>query len=332
MLDGTMKTSTHHLAGYLYVLAAASMWALLGPVAKFGLAAGMTPLELGFWRATCGAVLFGLHARRHNLMRVRPADLPVFLLFGVFGVALFFGAYQLAIQGAGAALASILLYTAPAWVAVMSRIVFGETITRVKMAALTLAICGTALVCLSGDINGTVTFGGILFGLISGFTYALHYIFGKTYLGNYSSVTLYMWSLPVGALCLLPWVTFTNAGATGLAVILVQGVVCTYGAYYAYCEGLKRLESTRVAIIANIEPVMAAMLALWWWDELLAPVGYLGGALVLVAVLGIIFDSGQRKTDTLPSCATQEDPADTEQHIKFGMESDSASDAPESAL
>ncbi len=278
------------MAGYAYVLLAASLWALLGPVARFGLAVGMNPLELAFWRAVCGAVLFILHARRHNLMRVRTRDLPAFLLFGLVGVALFFGSYQLAVQGAGAALASILLYTAPAWVALLSRIVFRELMSPCKVLALCMAMAGAGLVCLSGGGGGDVTLSGILFGLLSGFTYSLHYIFGKTYLRDYASVTLYMWSLPVGALALLPWVHFSTPSRTGVLVILVLGVVCTYGAYYAYCEGLKRLSPTRVAVIANAEPVLAAVLALWWWDERLSPSGYLGGALVLLAVFVIVLD------------------------------------------
>ncbi|UZP68840.1 DMT family transporter [Desulfovibrio mangrovi] len=279
-----------HLAGYAFVLLAAAMWALLGPVAKFGLAAGMEPLELAFWRAAMGSLLFGIHARRTNMVRVRGKDVPVFLIFGLVGVALFFGSYQLAVQGAGAALASILLYTAPAWVAVLSFIFFHEPLTRLKTLALALAMCGAGLVCLSGGIGNTVSMAGILFGLLSGFTYSLHYIFGKAYLRSYSSVSLYMWSLPAGAVALLPWVRFTAVSATGVIVIFVLGVVCTYGAYYAYCEGLKRLEATRVAVIANAEPVLAALLALWWWDELLSPSGYMGGALVLVAVILIVFD------------------------------------------
>lgn len=286
----------HRLAGYGYVLLAAALWALLGPVAKFGLAVDMAPLEIAFWRATLGGVLFAIHARRHNLTRVRRKDLPVFLLFGLVGVALFFGSYQLAVQGAGAALASILLYTAPAWVALLSRVCFREPITHGKLLALALAMTGAGLVCLSGTGAGhSVTASGILFGLLSGFTYSLHYIFGKTYLKEYSSVTLYMWCLPVGALALWPWVTLSAPTVTGVTVIAVLGGVCTYGAYYAYCEGLKRLEATRVAVIANAEPVLAAILALWWWDELLSPSGYLGGMLVLAAVVLIVLDGKNRR-------------------------------------
>lgn len=294
-------------AGYLYVILAAAMWALIGPVAKLGLAEGMTPLELAFWRASMGAALFAIHAKRHNLVRVNRKDIPVFILFGLIGVALFFGSYQMAVQGAGAALASILLYTAPAWVALISRLFFHEPITRNKMLALIMAMCGAGLVCLSGnEIGSNVTTSGILFGLLSGFTYSLHYVFGKTYLKEYSSVTLYMWSLPIGALALLPWVSFSKLNSVSMVVISILGVVCTYCAYYAYCEGLKRLEATRVAVVANAEPVLAAILALWWWDERLSPSGYTGGVLVLIAVLIIVFDKADRHTSEATTPAAYE--------------------------
>ncbi len=288
------------LVGYGYVLLAAALWALLGPVAKFGFADGMAPLDVAFWRATIGGLCFALHARRHNLLRIRPVHAPVFILFGVVGIALFFGSYQLAVQGAGAALASILLYTAPAWVALLSYLVFREPFSRAKAIALLLAMAGAGLVCLSGTHSAEgaahipATTAGIAFGLLSGFIYALHYIFGKTYLGQYSPVTLYGWSLPVGALVLLPWVNVRPPGLTGCIAMIVLGVFSTYGAYYAYCEGLKRLEATRAAVAANAEPVLAALLAFWWWGEMLSPIAYAGAVLVLAAVLIIVLERSER--------------------------------------
>ncbi|MER3482676.1 MAG: EamA family transporter, partial [Meiothermus sp.] len=37
--------------GYVYVLAAATLWGLLGSVSKLVFAQSVTPLEAAFWRA-----------------------------------------------------------------------------------------------------------------------------------------------------------------------------------------------------------------------------------------------------------------------------------------
>src|SRR5688572_9249773 len=103
----------------LHVLVAAVLWGLLGPASYLALRDGVAPLEIAFWRAALGALLFGAHALAGGgraAFRPARADLPALVAFGVVGVSVFYGAYQLAVREGGAALASVLLYTAPAWV------------------------------------------------------------------------------------------------------------------------------------------------------------------------------------------------------------------------
>jgi drug/metabolite transporter, DME family len=293
------------LRGYFYVFMAAFLWALIGPVAKFGFTLGAQPLETGFWRAAFGALFFIVHCTLFRLYRVRPRDLPVIMVFGLAGVSVFFGAYQIAVRESGAALASMLLYTAPAWVALLSRLIFRESMTRFKLLALCTAMGGAALVSAgsAGDAPGGlfalehVSLLGVSCGLLSGLTYALHYIFGKRYLRDYPAATLYLYSLPVGALGLLPFTEFTFwpplAAPDSLMAWIVfigLGLFTTYGAYMFYCAGLKRLDATRVAVTATMEPVMAALLAFVWWDEFFRPIGYVGGGLVLTGVLLMVWD------------------------------------------
>lgn len=83
-------------------------------------------------------------------MRIRPRDACIFLVFGFWGVGVFFGATQYAIKLSGAATAVVLLYTAPVWVAFFSRFLFQEKISSRKISAIGIALAGTALVCFSG--------------------------------------------------------------------------------------------------------------------------------------------------------------------------------------
>ena len=50
------------LSGYLRILAAASLWGLIGPVARIALAEGMPPLEVAFWRTASGWLFFAVQA------------------------------------------------------------------------------------------------------------------------------------------------------------------------------------------------------------------------------------------------------------------------------
>lgn len=281
------------MRGYLYVLCAAALWALIGPLSKQAIALGVTPLEAAFWRSAMGWTLFAAHALATNSWRLQRADAPAVGLFGVLGVATLFGAYILSIHMVGVALASVLLYTAPAWVAVLAWLMLGERMTPVKVAALAMTLIGVACVSLgpslaSGQGLGAVNLAGVLLGLLSGFSYATYYIFGKRYLGRYATPTLFLYALPVGCLCLLPFISFGPFSAKtpqAWLTLALLAATTTYGAYSVYYAGLRRLEATRTAIVATLEPVLAAALAYVWWDERFDALGYLGSGLILAAVL-----------------------------------------------
>jgi DME family drug/metabolite transporter len=115
------------------------------------------------------------------------------------GVALFYVSYFRAVRAGGAAVAAILLYTAPAWVALGSWTWLGERITRRTLAALALTLGGVALVSAgSGAAAGPAApLGGAAlgWGLLAGLAYASYYLFGKRYFARYDPPTIYMYAL-----------------------------------------------------------------------------------------------------------------------------------------
>lgn len=285
------------LKGYLYVTLAAVLWGLIGPVSRYAFEAGMPPLEAAFWRSSLAWLFFAAQARSMGRMRVERADLPVVLAFGVAGIAGLFGSYSLAVRAGGAALASVLLYTAPAWVAVMSRLWLGERLGLAKVAAVALTIAGVAGISLGPDWAGGQGFGfaAIFFGLLSGLTYALYYIFGKRYLHRYSTPTLFLYALPVGALAMTPFFRFSAHPWQAWAAVLCVAFVSTYLAYSIYYAGLRHLEATRASVVATLEPLAASVLAYLLWSETFTPLGYVGAGLILLAVLLTVVDGARRR-------------------------------------
>ncbi|MDM7325248.1 MAG: DMT family transporter [Thermus sp.] len=271
--------------GYLYLLLAAFLWGLIGPVSRLAFQEGLTPLAVAFFRAVIAWAFFALHALLLRQVRVRKQDALPLLLFGLVGVALFYGSYQLAVVYGGAALASVLLYTAPAWVALLSSSLLKEPLDRIGLWAVALTLLGVGLMGLGGGSGVRSLPLALFFGLLSGFTYALYYVFGKLYLPRYATPTLFLYALPVGALGLLPWVEFVHLSPRALWALLFLGVFSTYGAYLAYYAGLKRLPATRASVVATLEPVVANLFAFFLFREVLSLWGYLGAGLVLWAVI-----------------------------------------------
>lgn len=292
------------LKGFLYIICAGLMWGFVGPFSKLAFQEGVSPMEVAFWRAMLAWIFFGLHAVAKWEVKLESRDIPSVVMFGVTGVALFYGVYQMAVNKGGAALASVLLYTAPVWVAVMSVFFFKEVITVVKIVALGLTILG--VIGVSTGSGGLSTYSGmdisttaVLFGLLSGFFYSLYYIFGKRFSTRYSSPNLFLYMLPIGALCLFPIVDFVQKTTTAWIGLVCLAFISTYGAYYCYYIGLKYLEPSRAAITATIEPVVATIVAHVWWDESFAFYGYIGSAFILMAVILMVWEGGKARGNTV---------------------------------
>lgn len=285
------------IRGLLYVLAAAFMWGVIGIFAKEVLAEGVTALEIAFWRASLAWVMFLVHATIKKQVRVHRTDLPALFGFGFICVTLFYGSYQLAIRDVGMAMAAVLLYTAPAWVAFLSWIVLKEEMTLTKTACVVMTILGVACISLGPTLlNGgdfDINTFGLAAGLVSGFTYALYYIFGKMYLHRYATPTIFVYALPFGALLLLPFVDFQPKSAYAWTMLISMAAITAYGAFNAYYAGLKRLEATRASVIATFEPVVAAIFAYFIFGEQFSLLGYAGSCLIIAAVFMVVMSGSK---------------------------------------
>lgn len=296
------------LPGPGYIIAAALLWATLGPVARFLLQAGVDPLEIGFWRAAMAGALFATHAVIRRQGRIAAADLPALAAFALVGVSVFYVAFFRAVETGGAALAAILLYTAPVWVAIAAALLLGERLTPRKLLAIAMSLAGVALVATgSGESGGLAAPpAALLWGLLAGIAYASYYVFGKRYFPRYAPALVFAVAMPVGALALLPIADLTAKPAWAWLLLAYIGVVPTYGAFLLYAAGLARVEATRAATIATLEPFAAALLAFAVWDETLRPLAYAGAALVIG---GVAISVGRSAAGRAPHRQTMRDEA-----------------------
>ena len=126
-----------------YLFAAATLWGMIGPISKIVFAAGFSPLETAFWRGVLAGIAFIIHwLFKRYPFPTAPRQLFGLVLFGVFGVALLEGSYVYAVHFGGAALASVLLYSAPIWVNLASAVIFKEKIPIRRWTSLSITMAG----------------------------------------------------------------------------------------------------------------------------------------------------------------------------------------------
>lgn len=275
------------ITGYLYILTAAVSWGFIGIFSGIAFSQGLSPMEVAFWRAVLAWLCFGGQAFYSRQIKVELKDLPILAFFAIFGIAVFYIAYQYAVKSGGAAFAAVLLYTAPAWVVASSFVLYKERLTGLKIAAVVLVMVGVYLISRTGNASGSTTIGALalISGLVSGLCYSLYYTVGKYFSRKYTSANLFLYVLPLGALGILPFVDFADKTPLAWAALIGVAVVSTFVANYCYYNGLKYLEAGRASIVATIEPVVAAIAAFLVFGEYFTILGYLGAVCILVAVI-----------------------------------------------
>ena len=274
------------------VILAGCCWGTMGIFVRYLNGIGLAAMQIVECRALLTTVgMFGLLGIfRRDLLRVKAKDLWCFAGGGIVSVILFNYCYFQTIQQASLSAAAILLYTSPIFVLLLSVPLFGEKLTRKKILCLAMAFVGCALA--SGMTAGGMTLSPktLLFGLGSGFGYGLYSIFSRFALQRgYHPITITAYIFLFGAIGGIPMTDFGPivqiAGQPEhLLYLAVYTVVTTMIPYVAYTTGLQQVENGVAAVLACIEPVMATVFGIFFFDELPTLAGWGGIALVLTAL------------------------------------------------
>lgn len=299
------KQRQRRLAPLLVVLAGAC-WGLIGLFTNGLAQAGFSSLQIVFLRFCGAAVLIWLYLLLFNRekLKIRFRDLWLFLGTGVLSLTLFSLLYFTTIRLTTLSFASVLLYTAPSFVMLLSAIFFRERIGPVKLIALVLAffgcVCTTgALSALAGGAGlGGLPALGILTGVGSGLGYALYSIFGTAALKKYDTVTVTAYTFLTAALALLPvcargafFALFSapDALANAGGIILVSTLL----PYLLYTQGLRATAPGTASVLAFSEPLVATAIGLLVFRETLTLGGAVGMCLIFVSI--VIVNVGGRK-------------------------------------
>lgn len=281
--------------GYLLVLTAGALWGTIGLFATMLSDFGLDAAPVAFFRVFSAslmlAVILLVKGRGLSLFRISRRGLVSCMLVGFISQALYNVAYMNAIEQGGMATAAVFLYTSPVYVALLSALLFGEPLTRNKIAAILVNIAGCILTVTGGDFSSMKISGfGLLMGILAGFTYALLPILSRTGADEESPDTAAFYGQTFGALLLFflirPW---NGIGAPFdwrmLLVFAGFGIVPSALAYIAYYGGLSRITETSVVpVLASVETVVAAVIGLVVFGQGLSLAKTAGIALVLISI------------------------------------------------
>ena len=293
---------------YLFILTAGILWGTMGFWVRKLNACGLVSMDMVFLRSSVTAcVMFAvLLFKGGKLFRIKIRDLWCFIGTGLCSIVFFNFCYFKAIMLTTLSVAAILLYTAPAFVIVLSLILFRERVTTVRFAALVLMFAGCCFVTGMISSDRSISLTGLLYGLGAGLGYALYSIFGRFAIKRgYDSMTITFYTFLAAAagsffLCNhTSVVQYIFASTDNTVFSFCFAAVCTVIPYLLYTWGLKEAENGKAAIIASIEPVTAAILGILFYNEKTGVLSDIGFVMVLAALMLCNYDKAAKPADTV---------------------------------
>ena len=277
-----------------FILLAGCLWGCMGLFVRPLNKKGFSSWDIVFVRAVVTMLCMGIFLIIYDrkMFRIKIKDIWCFLGTGLLSIVFFNLCYFKEITLTTLSVAAILLYTAPAFVMVISAFCFKEIFTGRKLLSLAFSFVG--LIFVTGVIGdaGRLTLNTLLIGLGAGLGYALYSIFGRYALERgYHTFTISFYTFlfaTIGTLFfshplfIMRQVT-SSAGSIGF--VLAFALVSTVIPYIVYTIGLKEVENGFASIIASIEPVIATINGILWFREKLRVGVIIGIVLVLTGII-----------------------------------------------
>jgi len=285
--------SSGTVRGYVSIALASILWGSMGVLAKFAYAYGISPMALIALRhvASFGTLFSILLLFSRGSMRIRRADVLLFLVFGVFATAFQRIAFFYAVDLTTATMAALLFYTYPVFVTVTASFLLKEKITGRVVSGVVLAFVGVALVVRAYDVSALrANLAGIVFGLLSSVLFVVYFFVAKRLRRDYANWTLTLFGDGIVALMLLP-VVFVGFPSIALfpselwMVILAIAWVPSLLAYLLYSYSLKFVKASKGSILGVMEPLTAAVLSTVFLAEGFATLQLVGMTLALIGVV-----------------------------------------------
>ena len=300
-----MPTDRPPVSGFLIVVAAASLFGMLGPLSRFAYDAGMQPLPFVAWRGGVGLLATGAFVAwrvargAEPLTRIRNLDTlerVTLLVAAVLGFALNLAMF-IAFDLVTIALALLGFYTYPVIVAVVNVALGRESMDRARVVALVLAVTGmVAVVAAQLDPASGIKVDALGLGLAlvaAGCQAAFVIISRNGYPSVPSSQAMaVVMAMTVVCATIIAIVTGTGAALaypltdpSVLPLLAFTGLFAAAIPSILFLTGIRRIGGTRAGILMLFEPVVGVALAAVLLDEGLAPVQIAGGLAILAAAI-----------------------------------------------
>ena len=274
----------------LLVFLAVAGVSVSGPMVKWSLACGASPVMIAFGRMLLSALILLIPAiGSGELQRVLRAPKRQLVLACAAGLllALHYTAWMTSLSFASTFVSTALVCTQPLFVAVLSGLLLHEPIHREAIPGAIVAVLGAALIALLSMTGEHGSLQGDVLALAGAALMAGHWLCGRAARRNLPALGYMTLVYLVTACCLLgisPLLGGFQVTRASLGGIVVLALVCTLGghALMTYLLGYVSADVVSFALLG--EPIGAAIWAMILFREPVTLPLLIGGATVIAGL------------------------------------------------
>ena len=302
---------------YLLPLIAGTCWGCTGIFVRTLDDAGFDNITITVSRVAVMLLLIvlGLLVYDRSLFRVRKRDLFLLAVIGINGMVLMNICYNISITTLSMSLASILLCTAPVFVIIIGRILFGEKITLLRVVCMLGALLGCVLlsgIVESGALKWSVL--GLAMGVASSFTNAAYVIALKdaTDVRKIHPLTIQLWTTLIALVVMIPFADYgvivdfvVERPGFATMFLLAHALVASLLPNLLYAIAFLYIDSSVGSILASgAEPTAAMLCGLILYHEVPTVFGIIGMVIVIVSMI-VLSRSDEKTTAELEKVAAE---------------------------
>jgi drug/metabolite transporter (DMT)-like permease len=206
------------------------------------------------------------------------------LLMGVV-LAIHWSVFFKSIQVSTVAIGLLTFSTFPVFVTFLEPYFFKEKIVFSDIIIAIITFIGIVLVIPKFQLNNNLT-QGVLWGMVSSFTYAILSMFNRKYVKDYSSMVIAFYEQFGATIVLMPFLFLRKPifRSTDILLLILLGTVFTGISHSLFINGLKYIKTQKAGIISSLEPVYGIIFAAFLLREIPTVREILGGVIILSTV------------------------------------------------
>ncbi|EIA08966.1 DMT family transporter [Flavobacterium frigoris] len=282
--------------GVLFALCATLLWSVNFVIAS-GIKGHIPPVGLAFWRWTTACVVLAPFALRSTLKNktILLQNKGYLIITAILGVTIFNTLIYFAGKTTSAVNLSLIAISIPIFIVAISRIVFKEKVSAIKMLGIATIITGVLVLITKGSIQSLLeinfTIGDLLM-LLACFFFASYTILVRLKPKEIPSKVFLFTIFIIGTILLLPFylwehlyynqVTFDS---TTIYATTYVGICASLISYYLWNEAICLIGTSKTALIYYLIPVFSGILAYFFLNQAIVLAQIISMGIIITGLL-----------------------------------------------